>query len=369
MGGDGISNMNGDATEDSEAAAFATRPSSMPKIGIDLSGFATEELATKVGEAVYCYLYEIGKILNLTRLVEVIVSYDYQGALARLERGVATSKPLTATSDEIAVGIAMAPTILREGEPRAAIVLNAAYMIVFAQPETPDLMPVRDEMVYTLTHECAHVHDLEMRARCLPGIILNTTLDFRDGVLFWIASGCWEEYIACRLSAFMGTESTLGAHEDTFCSSLDGAKNRADATIRQYRMHADVRRVTEEVSEEYRRVMIYAAYLIGHLDGRGWTPDEHAPKAMEAIERNDYFKPFFAALQSELRAMYADYGEWKSLDVFEPLKLMAERLLKLGGLDMQPADDGGARFSVPFRSETIPTLSEQLAYLAAKKSG
>lgn len=354
---------------DEEAEAiedFAARPSTLPDIGIDLYGFATAEMANAVGEAVQAWLHVFGKLLNLKRLLRIIVAFNYSETLANLDRGTKVSRPLAATDDGIAVGIAMTPSVLHEGEPRSVMVLNAAYMNALAQNENPELEVARDEMVYTLAHECGHVHDLEVQASSLPGMILNTELPFRDGILFLIASGCWEEYIACRLSAFMGKPSTLRAMEDTFCGALERAKDRANAAIRQYRMHGDTVRVTNEVTEEYRKIMVYASYLLGHVDGVNQTVEDAALKAIDALAKHEYFNPFFSRLRDHLRAMHRSYGDWKQLDVFEPLKQLAYELLKLGGIDIQTRPDGTGHVSIPFTPDTIPTMEEQMTFLAQR---
>jgi hypothetical protein len=163
--------------ENSDARAmedFARVPSTMPQIGIDLTGFATEELAKSVGAAINSWLYAFGKILNLKRLKQVIVSYNYHEALAGIDRGAPVSGPLTATNGEIAVGIAMTPTVLQDGEPMSIMVLNAFHMAVFALDDKPEYAAVREQMIYTLAHECGHVHDLDLRASCLPEIILRS---------------------------------------------------------------------------------------------------------------------------------------------------------------------------------------------------
>ncbi len=204
---------------------------------------------------------------NLKRLFKIIVAYDYGAALAGVDRGVGTSRPLTATENGIAVGIAMTPAILHQGEPRSVLVLNAAYMTALADFEDASTVELRDVALYTLAHECGHVHDLDVQATSLPNVLFNRRLGFRDEILFRIASGCWDEYIACRLSAFMGKESTLQWMEETFCAAIERAKNRADAAIRQYRMHHDVQRATDEASAEYKSVLVYWSYLLGHVDG------------------------------------------------------------------------------------------------------
>jgi hypothetical protein len=345
---------------------FERRPSTMPDIGIDLHNFASAEHANAVGQEVLSALHALGKVLNLERLAQVIVAYNYDEILAGLDRGTQVSGPLEATDDGIAVGIAMTPKVLRDGEPRAVMVLNAAYMDVLTERQSPKTESMRERILNTLAHECGHVHDQHVQASTLPGVILKVQLPFRDGVLCSMAFGCWEEYIACFLSAFMGKDWTLKDFEETFCKSVARARERADASIRQYRMHKDVGRLTNEVGEEYKRVMMYASYLLGHIDGLNRAVEEAAPKAVEYLETHSYFKPFFRRLHSELRALHQSYGAWTGIDVFEPLKRLADELLKVGGVEIQARPDGSAYVSVPFTPETIPTIDEQRAFLASK---
>jgi hypothetical protein len=63
---------------------------------------------------------------------------------------------------------------------------------------------------------------------------------------------------------------------------------------------------------------------------------------MEALERQPYFKPFFSRLCDELRAMNETYGQWKGIEIYNPLKQLADEILKAGGIDIQPRDDDGA---------------------------
>jgi len=207
---------------------------------------------------------------------------------------------------------------------------------------------------------------LEVQASTLPGIILRMKLNFRDGVLFGIAFGCWEEYIACRLSAFMGKDSTLRDFEETFCKSVARARDRADKAIRQYRMHKDVGQLTNDVCDEYKRVMVYASYLLGHIDGLDLLVEEATPRTFEALETSSYFKPFFPKLHAGLRALHSTYGEWTGIEVFEPLKRLADELLKQGGIDIQLRADGSAYVNVPFTADTMPTIDEQMAFITSR---
>jgi hypothetical protein len=113
-------------------------------------------------------------------------------------------------------------------------------------------------------------------------------------------------------------------------------------------------------------VMVYASYLVGHIDGSDHALEEVAPKAIRTMESHAYFGPFFARLREELRTMHAAYAQWQSLEVFEPLKKLADDLLKFGGIDIQAKPDGTAYVAFRFTAETIPSAAERMGFLAGR---
>lgn len=353
--------------EEASYEEFMRRPSTAPDVGVDLRGFATKEQAEVVGAQVNGFVQMCGRFLDLRRLKQVIVAWNYDETLAGLERGTSVNRPLKATRDALGVGIAMAPAILDEGEARSVMVFNALHMSVFAEPDGPGLEELKNEMIYTIVHECAHVHDLEMREKCLPGVVLKLRLGPRDGLLYGLIDPCWDEYIACRLSAPFAKESTLRGYEEVFCKSLAGARAKADAAIRQYRMHRDMERLLDEGAGTYRRLLTYGAYLIGHVDGLARELNDAAPEATKIIDQNNWFMPFFERLKAELQAMQSNYGAWEGMAVYEPLKQLAYELLRENGIDIQARPDGGAYISVPFRDGTIPSLAEQADFRIARE--
>jgi hypothetical protein len=89
---------------------------------------------------------------------------------------------------------------------------------------------------------------------------------------------------------------------------------------------------------------------------------------ISTIERHAYFKPFFAKLHAELRTMHGCYGHWQSLEVFQPLKQLAGDLLQVGGIEIQPRPDGTGHVARPYTTETMPSMAEQMAFLATANS-
>ena len=91
----------------------------------------------------------LGKILNLKRLAQVIVAWDYDGALrtwnAEPEDHNRWREPMTASRWD-----SMTPRVLRDDEPRAVMVLNAAYMSVLTGCDSPDAEAMRERIFNTL---------------------------------------------------------------------------------------------------------------------------------------------------------------------------------------------------------------------------
>src|ERR1700730_13686607 len=97
----------------------------------------------------------------------------------------------------------------------------------------------------------------------------------------------------------------------------DKRPHRRDLVVRRFQRPADWRalidsrysyREPKKAIEIYKKVMVYAAYMLGHIDGIAGEVAALVPKAMDALERQPYFKPFFSRLCDELRAMYGTYA-------------------------------------------------------------
>jgi len=294
----------------------------------------------------------------------VYVAYDYEGTLANLERGFETKNTLAPTQDDVAVGIAMTPAILQDGVLRSVIVLNAYHMLTLIHSDNEELKPYYRRMVYTLAHECGHVHDLGVKARSFPEQWLKARLNMHDGTLFEVAEGCWSEYIASRLSAIMSPHETTTDYENTFCEQLEKSVPAIQGFLRQYRMHGDVGRVLSECSYVVKKVLVYASYLFGQLDGIGASLQDGAPKAKALLEKHGQVEPLVKRLEAELESMNNVYENWDKLEVFEPLKKIALDLFAVAGLHLEDRGDEGMYVDIPYSEDTLPSAEEQAAYLA-----
>ena len=340
---------NSEPLSNAEIDELLHRPTTLPEdISACMRKFPSEEEAKDVGNTVWGFLRIFGMTLNLEKLEGVTIAYDYEQALADLPRGMETKHVLQATRDDIAVGVAMAVPVMRNGKAYSHLVANAAVVRCLVSGSDHE----RRLAVGILAHEAAHIHDLAMQERMLPGFYGSRIEDTREGWLLQMAHPCWGEYIACRLSAHHA-HSFTAAFEQTFYKTLERARETGNNFIKRYRIHGDIGKLMPELMQTYGDLLKYGSYLLGHIDGLAGDFTDLAPKAVETLQREGYFKPTFDRLAKTLRSMHDTYGHWTSADVFNPLKEIAEDLLNEAGIEIEPRPKG-VYVNVPYTIETLP---------------
>jgi hypothetical protein len=223
-------------------------------------------------------------------------------------------------------------------------------------------------MLYTLAHECAHVHDLALMVRCFPEQWLKLRLGTHESTLFQIAVGCWSEYISSRMSAVASSDEITTDYENIFCDQLEKGMPAIRAFIRQYRMHGNVAQVLEECSYIVKKVLVYASYLLGQLAGLNLDLATGASKATDLLEKYPTIRPLVERLENELETMHNTYGAWTNFDIFEPLKGIALDLYQVAGLELEDRGEQGMYVNIPFTEGTVPDLTEQSAFLAKQQN-
>ena len=327
------------AEVDQSFEEFMQKPTTLPDdLVITLTNFTDEQDAHKCADVLRGYLQVFGRLMDLSDLDRVYVTFDYEGTLASLDRGFSAVNVLTPTNDEIATGVAMAPSVKREDGWKSVIVINAAYArsLSFEDDGSPvedkeQLEALRAETLHILAHECGHVHDHTAQTKNLPEDSYSKTWSPIEHRLKEPAMACWSEYIAEYLSAGFGTKDTLSNFETGFCDRLEYAWPAMTKAIRQYRMHGHVDQVISEVGIQIRHVIIYAAYLLGYLSRTGQRLNSHALKATQHLDLHPELGAFVDRLEHELEALHEQYPSFTSLDVFNPLSELIHDMVQESG--------------------------------------
>ena len=324
-------------------------PPTAPKnISVSIKNFQSDEHAERFAHVIANTVYTISRLIDLERLDGITVAYNYDDALVQLDRGYQPSRPPSRTSDGHNVGVAMSPAVLRAGVVKAHLLFLAPVVLPLEDLAHKDYQ----QALYIVAHECAHVEDFKNRDVCFPGTILQRQItDQEEAILERFAGALWDEYAACRASAIFG-EAQTAIREEIFAKALPGARERANAAIRSYRYHGNIDRVLEEAGSTLCEPLRFAAYLIGHVDGRNASLDD-VPRARDLLSGSSY-EPFVNRLRDVLRGLWLRRGRWTSLSEFKPLREIARDLLADGGIILQPRNDGTLYVNIPFRQETMP---------------
>lgn len=334
----------------SEDAHDSAQPSTAPShYQISLRGFESEEAARSLGSLLNSYLHAIGRHIDISRLDGVTVAYDYKEALAALDRGYGPPiRVLTPTAD-YGVGVAMTPAVLRDGVVKAHMVIHAELI----RPLEDEKHEHWKEALYLLIHECAHVEYNKIFDEAFPQTMLQVAYEnIIAGILGQISETCWEEYVACRISAAFADDQILAGYEETFCAALKGAREQANEKIKAYRLHGNHTQILEEVSHEYAAVMKYSSYFLGHLAGLGRSPD--SAETTSAAIQNHWFHSYFLRLQAAFEKLWSRYGVWECREEFSAIGEIARDILQEGGVTITQSSTGDISIDVPFTRETMP---------------
>jgi hypothetical protein len=209
----------------------------------------------------------------------------------------------------------MAPLVEREGVLKTHIVFDANAFNRF--------LNIDDEYWqwyhYQLAHECGHAHDRRAFDLAILGLLL-TPYNFGDELAktrFELGDGCWSEYAASRLSAEY-LPGQVDPYEQLFMNTLEGLDKRTSAVISKFASDNDRVGCFKSLAMEYERILKYASYLLGHLNGLGRELDL-APKFKEFLESKHWLAEYVIELDDTLDEIWAKYGEWTGFEDFTGL--------------------------------------------------
>ena len=331
-------------------------PTVAPNLLYTFKGFE-EDRSREVTMTLGNYVHVFSRIWDLSTLDGVTVAYDYKQALLDLDRGYESSHQLT-PSDGIGVGIAMTPSVIRDGKLKSHIVLNAGVI--------EGLMDEQSEWfgscVHTVAHECAHVEITAFYDRAFPNVLLRAKLEnsqelFRSQIIL----ACWDEFAACWHTGTIGYDPT-DAYAETFLQTLKVTRENVISSIKAFRTHGIVNRVLTEVYHAYGDILKYASYLLGIMTARGIKIDD-LPAVRDALV-DHWFHDYFQRLEELCVSLAKQYGEWTDKGAFEAIGDLADELVTNASIHITVQQDGRLYVEIPHTLETLGDgMSPEMARL------
>jgi hypothetical protein len=285
---------------------------------------------------------------ELASLDGITFASDYANALNDLDRGFPFRRPLTATDAPHAQGVAMTPTVVRDGKIRFRIVASA-WVGIGLTDENEEL---HRQALYTLCHEAAHVHHESKWYKAFPE--KHGTPIEEPGKIGSILSAMFSsfaEYAVCRSTAAIRPECA-SEYETGVVGALDHTFSMRTTRMRAYLLHRNHQQILDEMAPLFGEFLKLTAYLLGHLDGLDATMEEQAPTAFERIQQYPVLQSALEDFHRELNVLWQTEGNWPGFDVYYPLHECALRLIAAYSITIKPS---GTQFNI---SVPLPVIEQ-----------
>lgn len=314
--------------------------------------FPDREYANAAIYKLHSVLAEISQFIDLSQLDGVTIAFDYDEALAQLDRGYQTTHKLAATKD-VAIGVAMAPRVIRAGVVKTHLVLNAEYALsILEEPgeETEGFW----QSLHLVAHECAHVEVTSAFDKSFPGFLLRKRHENMSDDMRWqVILAAWEEYAVCRIAGSIGYDPT-NDYLETLIDVLCNTRKRCFEMIKAYRIHGDVAQIAGEVYGKLGDLLKYSSYFLGSAAAQN-TPQVH-PVILTSQGDFAWFSPFYSQLITVHEALWNDFGKWSDMGVFEKIGDLLEEMARSVGVSASRQSDGSVYFDIPYRPESMPDI-------------
>lgn len=305
-----------------------------------------------------------GRYMNLSNLDGITIGFDYDDALASVDLGYDSTIAKQYTNQDGLVGVGKALRVRRNGELKMHVVLKGSVLLGLVEHglETDEFWAAAN----FVAHELGHVQTAGWFEAHSPGIMLEPHQgDWATSTLRETAHIIWEEYAACRLSAPV-SQGTLvtDSYVQGLETSLDGAVDRARASIKEFRTHGDVARLLVETGRETAMPLKMAAYLMGHLDGV-----DEAVDLEKRCEMASDLTQHFDALLGTLRDAWESKVTWNGLASIDPIVEVIVDTLRTVGIEVTLTEvPPGSRVDVPYRAETLPNGEADMAIIRMRQA-
>jgi hypothetical protein len=266
--------------------------------------------------------------ISLDRLEGISVVENLTGALAAFEAGYPSDN--AAAMRDTVLGRMITTQRGDRVQGHIFFPIDAAFQLVGINA------PHYSMCVYMFIHECAHVQELDTRARSWTNDeLLNPPLAQPIALTHQIV---WNEYAACRLSAFSGLER-IEDFKEMLRQSVEALQTSRSEPRSAFAptQEGRTRALTLALNLSLPVLQAYA-YLFGHCRGAKVSFADSIPENFVTLLIEQPMRDAFSVLEQELDSLWDSRNHWPGYDAFLPLARSNCVLIKvLTGILMTPA--------------------------------
>lgn len=332
----------GPVSADKDNSEFS--PPTAPDYTVYFHSCADPATAERIAATFNVVAKNIVPIMSLDRLDGVTFSGNYEASLRDLDRGFPASVPLQPTKEECAVGVAMAPLVMRDGIVKTHIVMEGwlGRSLISEDEETWRLA------LHTVVRQLAHAASAQILDESLPGVLLKRFDDRYDGFLYVAIHSAWTGYFSARASAVFCPEGGR-PQEELLLAVLKRAQNDIPAARLAYRFDGDLDKLLAVAIPRIEDVLKFSGTDLGHSDGLEQSILDN-PTLATALEEAG-LRDWVVLFDSELSRLWDRRGQWTSFGEFLELNRHVERLMWQYGLFPWRTDEGLIRIGIPLATD------------------
>ena len=321
---------------------------------VSFCGCADQATANRIADVVRVVVDQLGRHMPVRRIESITFASNYEQALAGIDRGFQASSPLTPTSVEYGVGVAMAPLVLRDNGIRCCIVMRSWLGQALLSNEDSVDWRSAAHILGSMVVRAAYI---DMVDNALPGVLLKPLDDPWAAFFFRHVESISSNYFAARSVAGINPELNSG-YQELFRNALKSAFETIPAARLEYRRHDDLDAFLEITMPRLSDVLAHGAAAIGHCDGLevALTDDEETKHFLAENGLLGWCNVY----QSDLETVYNQRGRWESLTDFLSLGIHLERLLWQFGIFPWRTDDNKIRVEIPLESDIVRLMAGAL---------
>lgn len=318
------------------------------RIPINYHGDFDDDLINRISGELSDLLAQVAWTTPLDRLDGITFADDYAAALNNLDRGMAGMPAPEARNDEIGVGVAQCPIVVREGRVKGHVILRG----LVGRMLLSDHEDQRAQAIYVIANQLAHAGVTQILDEALPGVLLTPISNPMNSDLHRFTYAGWNGYFASRASAGFGGGS-LAHTQSLLRSALEDAFSVVPKQRSSYLHDKDITSLMQIALSKIAFILEQAGNLLGHAAGLDCHPLVEADELEGELRRRELLA-WLADYNRDLIRLWERRGQWASYEEFLALNYHAERLLWCFGIAPWTTPEGVYRIEVSTTSDEQP---------------
>jgi hypothetical protein len=287
----------------------------------------------------------INALVPMRRLDGVTFTFDYPATLASLDRGISTTKVLTTFNDNFGVGVAQAPIVMRDGQPKNRVIIRAEFGLALLSNDVRDVSAA-SQLLMSQFAETALTELMEMR---FPGALMKPFEREIDGFLYERIAAAIGSYFSSRMSSgFDGSDFALAEQSKLFKLALEDMATEIPRLRWEYRHNGDLDAFLIPSMDKIEHVLSFAGRVVGYSDGLSTKP---LTEEIHATLREYGLANWFITFADDLRELWKRQLIWSSFTEFLDVAQHVERLCWQFGIIPFGRDGGGVAIDVPLGTD------------------